>query len=113
MSESEKKPGADVVLVVGRTEDGAGARVVRAREDRLEAGEVRPMKEGASIQGGEVVRLTPRSENAALFDVEVQYDARSGAQHAGPARVTSRAYRSNYDEIFSQGEAGEDDPQLN
>ena len=49
----------DVVLVHGATGDGEGARVLRARPGHIEAGEVRPIREGQSLApGGEVVRLS-------------------------------------------------------
>jgi hypothetical protein len=63
----------DVVLMHGPTQDGEGARVIRARPGRLDAGEVRPMREGRPLAaGGEVVRLEQRPNAPALFDVHVE-----------------------------------------
>lgn len=102
----------DVVLLHSPTPDGEGVRVLRAREGRLEAGEVRPMKEGQPIQSGELVTLTPRSESPAVCDVKVQYKAPSAKApksesqgtaalaRKGPALVNSSAYRDRWDEIF-------------
>ena len=97
----------DVVLLHSPTPDGEGVRVLRAREGRLEAGEVRPMKEGQPLVSGEVVSLTPRAESPALCDVKVQYaapkrEAATGPAlpHKGPALVNSQDYRERWDAIF-------------
>jgi len=100
MSEQADPPPNDVVLVYKRTDDGEGACVLRARQGRVETGELRALRHGVPITGAEVVRLQARAESPLLFDVEVQLDARGGAAHSGPPRVTSRAYRENYDAIF-------------
>ncbi len=99
----------DVVLLHSPTPDGEGVRVLRAREGRLEAGEVRPMKEGQPIVGGELVTLTPRAETPALCDVKVQYaapkpeakpEAMPALPHKGPALVNSQDYRDRWEAIF-------------
>jgi hypothetical protein len=96
----------DVVLVHGRTEDGAGTRVLRARPGRLEAGEVRPMEHGRPIApGAQVVQLSPRDAAPNLYDVKVEYEvagasaARAPESH-GPAQVATRAYRESWDRTF-------------
>jgi hypothetical protein len=103
MPEDEKR--ADVVLLQGPTDDGEGVRVLRAREDRLEAGEVRPLKEGRPITGGEVVKLVPRADSR-VCDVEVLAKVGGGeaSQPAqiGPAQVATRAYRDSWDRIFGE-----------
>jgi hypothetical protein len=99
----------DVVLLHGRTEDGQGARVVRARPGRLEAGEVRPVAEGKPLApGGQVVRLERRSEGAPLFDVRVEYEVPEAAHSpeataaaaSGPPQVATRAYRESWERTF-------------
>src|ERR1035438_2766899 len=45
-SPQDKDATFDVVMVHGATDDGAGAKVLRARPGRLDAGEGRPMREG-------------------------------------------------------------------
>src|SRR5262249_37998443 len=60
----------DVVLLHSPAENGEGIRVIRRREDTIELGELRPMREGRPISG-EVVRLTQRKEHTLLFDCEV------------------------------------------
>lgn len=109
----------DVVMLQGATQDGHGARVVRARPGRLEAGEVRPMTEGKPLVAGEVVRLEPRPDAPAVFDVHVQHvvkpaeaDANASAKSAstdsrshGPAQVATDAYRDSWDRTFGQRRA--------
>jgi hypothetical protein len=106
----------DVVLLRGATDDGEGARVLRARSGRLEAGEVRPLREGRPLAtGGEVVRLEPRKEAPALFDVHVEHvveapDAArrptddagkpSSIERSGPAQVATQAYRESWERTF-------------
>jgi hypothetical protein len=113
----------DVVLLHSPAESGEGIRVVRKRDDSIELGELRPMREGQPIHG-EVVRLTQREEHALLFDCEVvvpsqaRKEAKAQApeaeakreeprereptamQHKGPPRVTSDAYRGGWELIF-------------
>jgi len=121
MSQSEgpstAKPGAgstssesqDVVLIHGPTEDQAGLRVLRARPQGIEIGEVRPLEEGKPLTG-EVVKLRPRPGAPRVCDVETQLsreelDRARGAPpprlgHAGPPRVTTEAYRANWEAIY-------------
>ncbi|MFT3923670.1 MAG: hypothetical protein QM778_14155 [Myxococcales bacterium] len=103
---AEKKRG-DVVLIQGISEDGEALAVLRAREDRVEAGIVRCVKEG-DIGQGELVRLKPRPESPLVCDVEVQLpenalNARGGSDaHHGPAQVATRTYRDNWDAIWNK-----------
>jgi hypothetical protein len=109
----------DTVLIHGVSEDGASFAVLRAREDRLEAGIVRKVRDGEPLHG-ELLRLTPRPESPLLCDVEVQYappsaraagaseDAAAAASrapklmHGGPAQVATPDYRTNWDAIWSR-----------
>ncbi len=109
MTDTPEKPKGDVVLLGPPTADGEGVRVLRAREDRIEAGEVRPVKDGAPIHG-EIVRLTPREGAPQVCDVEVTYSppkktptATLTGRGKGPAQVASRDYRDHWDEIFGKG----------
>lgn len=100
-TKSSKSEDHDVVLVHGRTEDGQGLRALRSRPGKLELAEIRKLKEGQPINTGEVVSLQPRQESPLLWDVDVQY--RTGAEAAlgaGPPKVTSQKYRSNWDSVF-------------
>ena len=100
----------DVAIVHGVTPDGGGLQVLRARDNRLELGAIRPLREGAPISG-EVVRLRPRQNQPLVCDVDVEYkapDASADRQLAesvprtGPAQVASDDYRRNWDAIWSR-----------
>ena len=113
----------DLVLVHGPTPDGKGVNVLRAREQRIELGTMRPLEEGRPIHG-EVVKLTPRPELPILFDAETQFsatDAQSTDETtpeatgrarsargttAGPAQVASDSYRKNWDAIWKRAPKG-------
>jgi hypothetical protein len=98
------KPTAeDVVLVCGRSEDGAEYGVLRQRGSDVEAGTLRPLDDGRPIHG-EVVSLKPRDESPALFDVEVQHDAR--ASTGRPAKVASEQYRKGWESIWAKKRPG-------
>jgi hypothetical protein len=108
--EEPKQPesGFDVVMLHGKTDDGQGARVLRARPGRLEAGEVRPLCEGKPMVTGEVVSLSRRTDAPALYDVKVEHvvDAPQPAPEKstpGPAQVATRAYRESWERIFGRG----------
>jgi hypothetical protein len=96
----------DVVLVHGKTADGAGTKVLRARPGRLEAGEVRPMEQGRAIApGAQIVQLSPREATPNVYDVKVEYEVGGAAPQPsppshGPAQVATRAYRDSWDRTF-------------
>ena len=126
----------DVVLVHGVTEDRKGLRVIRARDQGIEAGEVRPLKEGQPITS-DVVKLHPRKGVPFVCDVETTYSPsestsnagfrpeRSGASvrslgaradrptAAGPAQVASRTYRENWDAIWAKRSQDKGNSELN
>jgi hypothetical protein len=100
----------DVALIHGVTPDG-GFQILRARENRLELGAVRPLREGVPITG-EVVRLRPRENCPLLCDVEVELPAKElpkdrqvpaleASARSGPAQVATDQYRKNWDAIWS------------
>jgi hypothetical protein len=95
--EAQPKPGtSDVVLVHGTTDDGAGLRVLRARDGQVQAGEVRPLISGQPIHG-DVIRMVPRGPESPLCDVETVFSASNGSTSAaeadtgGPTRAGDRA----------------------
>jgi hypothetical protein len=95
----------DVVMVAGRTEDGQGAQVLRARPGKVEAGEVRPVREGKPLVGaGEVVRLEQRKDAPALYDVHVLHTAERPvrATRGGPAQVATDEYREAWERTFGK-----------
>lgn len=99
---TRRKPVKDVALLAGPTEDGEGARVLRLREGTLSAGELRPLREGQDVRAQELVRLHALGEHPQAFEVEVvQAPTRDAAERpAGPARVSNRDYRRNWDRVF-------------
>ncbi len=107
MSEMSEDQDHDVVFLHSPTEDGDGVRVVRARQGKMEVGEVRPVADGKPLRG-EMIRLTPREGAPRVCDVKVEYapthDAR-GDDAKGPAQVATPRYRSNWDAIFGDGGA--------
>lgn len=92
-----KKP--DVVLLGPPTSDGDGVHVLRAREERIETGELRALREGKPVVG-EIVSLKPREGNPRVCDVESTFTP--PAQAKGPAQVATPAYRENWDQIFAK-----------
>lgn len=105
-----KRGSKDVMLIHGVSEDGESMAVLRAREDRVEAGVIRTVKEG-EVPQGELLKLTPRPETPLICDVETQLPAgvinASGGSdrktsHHGPAQVATREYRSNWDKIWAR-----------
>lgn len=98
----KSSPKEDVVLLGPPTADGGGVHVLRAREERLEAGELRPIEEGKPLRG-ELVALAPRKDNPRICDVKDSYAADAlPAKGKGPAQVATKAYRDNWDEVFAQ-----------
>lgn len=95
---NEKK--TDVVLLGPPTPDGQGVHVLRAREERIETGELRALKEGKPI-AGEVVSLEPRKENPRVCDVKSSYAPSTAGPKKGPAQVATAKYRENWDEVFA------------
>ncbi|HEY3819639.1 MAG TPA: hypothetical protein VGL81_20865 [Polyangiaceae bacterium] len=105
---AEKKDAGDfdVVMPHGKTPDGAGTQVIRARPGRLETGEVRPMRDGKPLTAGEVVSLSQRADAPGLFDVKVEHVVEGAAPkgtHAGPAQVATPEYRESWERVFGAG----------
>jgi hypothetical protein len=99
--EASPKEGHDVVLLHSRTRDGQGYRALRSRPDRLEAAEIRPLKTGQPLTGGEVVSLKEREGSPVLWDVKVELSNRpSHRTRQGPAQYASDSYLKNYEAIF-------------
>jgi len=103
------KDDRDVAFLYGRTEDGDGYRLLRARKGRIEAGEVRPLREGRPLHGGELVKLKARENVPNLYDVEVSCEL-PARRESGPAQVATDAYRRNWERIFN---APKDESSLN
>ncbi|MBN2192043.1 MAG: hypothetical protein JW751_04445 [Polyangiaceae bacterium] len=97
----------DVVLVHGITSDGTGLEVLRARNEGIEQGALRPLEHGRPIHG-DVVRLRRRPEHPLVFDVDSVLTPSAPTVEPtnrttkGPAQVASDLYRSNWDHIWLQ-----------
>ena len=96
--DAPKPDRTDVALITGPTDDNKGARIVRLKDDEVTVGEVRALEEGKPIQG-EVLKLTPRKDNANVCDVAVVMEAPKRASK-GPAKVATESYRANWDKVF-------------
>jgi hypothetical protein len=96
-------PKKDLALVFGPSADGEGFNVLRRRagSTAVEAGTLRPLREGRSILG-EVVRLEPREEAPFLFDCETDEELStvSAQALAGPPQVATEEYRRGWDAIW-------------
>ena len=104
--DGDAKPApSDVALIHGVSPEG-DLQVLRKREDRLEFGAVRALREGVPIVG-EVVKLTPREDFPLLCDVETQVTVPGPSPEPerprkGPAQVATDEYRRNWDVIWSR-----------
>lgn len=114
-AESVTEAPRDLVFVQGQTEQGLA--IVRLKTEvpgapTLEVAELRPIRQGQPIHG-EVLKLLPRPEDPRLFEAEVVVPSHSTAAaasatttsmsalpHKGPARVTTEAFRANWEGIF-------------
>jgi hypothetical protein len=107
-TEAKVEPSPDVVLIQGAEPDGNGLRVLRYRDQRLEAGAVRPLEHGKPIHG-ELVRLKPRRGLPLVCDVQVEMPAahaveppEARSRTKGPSQVATDRYRKNWDRIWKQ-----------
>ena len=104
------------------TDDGKGARILRSRDGNIEAGEVRPVKEGQPLHGAELVKLEPRPDAPCVCDVQVLHEAQRPESSAPrpcptepagrPAQVATEDYRHNWDRVFG-GKGAKRDSSLN
>ena len=102
----KKKPKRDL-LIHHPTVDGA---VMRVKEDgTIKTGTVHPPKEGEPIDG-ELVTLYDTPMSPAVHECETVFDPSEYGITKGPAKVTSAAYRANWDIIFGPSK---DNSQLN
>jgi hypothetical protein len=96
----DEKDDLDVVLLGRATDDGEGAKVLRARRGHVETGEVRPLREGKPLTAGEVVSLKKRDDSTALYDVKVEHVVEPARAGVGPAQVATKAYRESWERVF-------------
>ncbi|HMJ53010.1 MAG TPA: hypothetical protein VK540_13070 [Polyangiaceae bacterium] len=124
MAQESKRGSRDVALLYAPTDDGKGTRILRARGGNIEAGEIRPVKDGQPLQGGELVRLEPRSDAPCICDVHVLHEtqrrepsspppAPSVEPSGRPAQVATEDYRVNWDRVFGATKRAKPDRSLN
>lgn len=104
MAEKGKVAKKDLALVFGQSEDGEEVHILRRRADSttVEAGTLRPLREGKAITG-EVVHLEPREDAPFLFDCETDEELSGPAAQlhgAGPPQVATDEYRRGWDAIW-------------
>jgi hypothetical protein len=93
----------DIAILHGPTEDGEGARLLRLKGGEVWSGEVRPVREGQPIEQHELVRLRPLHPSSPVCEVEVLHAPKPSPEQresSGPARVSNRRYRQNWNTIF-------------
>lgn len=114
VSEDDKPARQDVVLLGPPTADGAGVHVIRARDERIETGELRNVVEGKPLTG-ELVTLQPRKDNPRVCDVTESFKTNTlpaptpAVPHKGPAQVATKQYRDNWDEVFASRKPSRND----
>jgi hypothetical protein len=114
----------DIAMVVARDADGVHILRRRSEESPLEAGLLRPMREGQPITG-EVITLKQRADVPVFYDVKTEFGGPEdpGAQQAEPqappmpvpgpgqgklpgdgrpAQVSSDAYRKGWDAVWGR-----------
>ncbi len=103
MSDAPPKPESKDVVVLGPpTADGDGVHVLRARNEKVEAGELRALEEGKPVVG-EIVSLEPRKDDPRVCDVRDSWKPPAPAPaKKGPAQVASQAYRDGWKQIFEK-----------
>lgn len=104
MAERGKVTKKDLALVLGQSEDGEQVHILRRKADSatVEAGTLRPLREGRAITG-EVVHLELREEAPFLFDCETDEELSTPVSHehsGGPPQVASEEYRRGWDAIW-------------
>lgn len=107
MPKNTKDESQDVVLIEGPTDDGKGLRAIRSRPGRLDMTELRAVKENQGVNDQEIVRLHPRKNAPFICDVTVLRHHPDGDETQptenrsnGPLKVSTRAYRKNWDTVF-------------
>jgi hypothetical protein len=105
-------------MVVARDADGVHILRRRSEESPLEAGLLRPMREGQPITG-EVVTLKQRADVPIFYDVKTEFGGPEGLAadkahvdppptqgklpgDGRPAQVSSDAYRKGWDAVWGR-----------
>lgn len=88
--------------------DAEGVHILRRRSEEapLEAGLLRPMREGQPISG-EVVTLTQRADVPLFYDVRTEFAGPEGGSEKAPGdgrppQVSTDAYRRGWDAVWGR-----------
>jgi len=106
------KDAQDRLYVYSPCEHGKGYHVIRHRQDRLELGQIRELRQGRPAHG-ELVRLTPVENHERLFDVDVMWEGPKARGGDGPPMVSSDDYRQGWEAIFGRKRQGSGRSELN
>lgn len=107
----DQPPGGDLALILDRTENSDGYRVLRRRaaDSPVELGTIRPLREGRPIEG-EVVSMRPREDLPFVYDVKSELPDPRAAQTAsrrptsdGPPQIATEEYRRGWEAIWGRG----------
>ena len=78
---------------------------LRAREEKIETGELRALAGRPSRSPARLSRSSPRKDNPRVCDVTDSYQPpahHKAHRHKGPANVATEAYRDGWDEVFGK-----------
>ena len=75
-------------------------RALVLQDSSVEEGYLSPLREGEPINGREMIQLGPCAGSPQVWDILERTSF--SEDRSGPAKVTSPAYRDNYDSIFSK-----------
>jgi len=103
MSDNQK-PKEHIVLLEPPSEEGSEALLV-SDDGTVEHGHLGGVKEGQNLNGMDMIQLAPHRNSPMVWSVKDRMSFRSEEGSKGPAKVTSKAFRDNYDLIFGDGDA--------
>ena len=100
-----KKPIGQVVLLEPPKKEGS--RVLVVQGNHVEEGTVRGIQDGQPLNGGDLVHLGLHPQSPVVYNLlereSFSNEEQGGTSgNKGPAKVTSREYRENYDQIFGK-----------
>jgi hypothetical protein len=101
MAKTEDTPSDDVPILVAPADEHGHSQVMCLYDDCVEMGELRPLKDGVPIMGGEPVMVSgsgPRRTMQFLGEKPPR---------KGPAKVNSPAFQAGWDNIFGKKEVGQ------
>lgn len=101
---SETKTKEHVVLLEPPKEGGSEAMLVGS-DGCVEFGLLGQAKEGQDLRGMDVIQLAPHRNSPMVWNVKDRMSFRQDEGVKGPAKVSSKAFRDNYERIFGDDDA--------